>query len=214
MPQKRTAVVEIRGVRRSIPSPGDSASMSPRPLDRSDGSTITTRTTMPMPPAHWVSWRYMRIPDPWDSMGLCAPNTVEPVHEKPETDSNRASASTTAHGRPATAKVPASRYGRAPSSDAATQVVPTALKMAAASRAPGVATWNSTAPTTAVTAVAAANATASVPSTAATRVATAIPRATKSRAMPATLAVVDVQRSPYGRRCSGFTGRPSVAGRP
>ena len=147
------------------------------------------------------------MPAPCASIRLWAPKTVEPEVENPDTDSNSASASTTAHGRPTVANVPASRYGRAPRIDAATQVVPTALKIVATSRDPGVATWNNTAPRSAVPPAAVASARASAPSTNATTVATAIPIATKRRAIPSTLAVVLVQRSPYGNRLNGFIGR-------
>ena len=55
--QNLAAVALIRGAKRSTPIPGASASIRPKPLELSAGSTMTTRTTMPIPPAHWVSWR-------------------------------------------------------------------------------------------------------------------------------------------------------------
>ena len=103
------AVSATLGAILSTPAPGASASMRPNPLARSDGKTETTRTTIPMPPIHWVSCRYKSIPDPWISIELCTPKTVEPVAVNPDTDSKSESTSTSGTPIPFRLKVPASR---------------------------------------------------------------------------------------------------------
>ena len=109
MYQNFFAVCTTLGAILSTPAPGASASIRPNPLARSDGKTETTRTTIPIPPIHWVSCLYRSIPELWDWIGLWTPNTVDPVAVKPETDSKSESTNTSGSPIPALLKVPASK---------------------------------------------------------------------------------------------------------
>ena len=74
----RRAVELTRGARRSEVGPGASAVMRLSPPTPKNGRMVTARTTMPMPPYHWMIWRHMSTPRPTSSMGL---STVDPVAE-------------------------------------------------------------------------------------------------------------------------------------
>ena len=71
----------MRGASFSNSGPGDSLSISTRPLSESRGRIASAATMMPMPPSHWVSARQKRIAREWLSMSAIA---LEPVVVNPD----------------------------------------------------------------------------------------------------------------------------------